>query len=76
MGLMLMQAGHPIGYLNKALPLKHSSLSAYERELMAVDMVVERWRPYLLGRHFIIRIDHCSLKYIMEQKITTPFQSK
>jgi len=43
---------------------------------MAVLMAVERWRPYLLGRHFIIRSDYFSLKYIMEQKITTLFQSK
>ena len=75
-GAVLMQEDHPIAYLNKALSLKHQSLSTYERELMAVVMAVEKWRPYLLGRHFLIKTDHFSLKYIMEQKITTPFQSK
>ena len=39
-------------------------------------MAVEKWRPYLFGRHFIIKIDHFSLKYLMEQQITTSFQSK
>ena len=30
----------------------------------------------MLGRHFVIRTDHFSLKYLMEQKITTAFQGK
>ena len=43
---------------------------------MAVVMTTEKRRPCLLGRHFIIKTDHYSLKYLMEQKITTVFQSK
>ena len=39
-------------------------------------LIVEKWRPYLLGRHFAIKTEHFSLKYSMEQKITTEFQSK
>ena len=71
-GAVLMQAGHPVAYFSKALSLKRQSLTTYERELMAV----KKWSPYLLGRYFIIRTDHFSLRYIMEQKITTPFQNK
>jgi len=43
---------------------------------MAVVLAVEKWRPYLLGRHFIIKTDHFSLKFLMEQKRTTIIQSK
>jgi len=39
-------------------------------------MALEKWRPYLLGRHFIIKTDHFSLKYLLEQQISTSFQRK
>ena len=35
-----------------------------------------KWRHYLLGSHFVIKIDHESLKYLLEQKISTPLQQK
>ena len=65
-GAVLMQDGHSIAYLSKALSPKHQSLSTYERELMAIVMAVEKLRSYLLGRHFLIKTDHFSLKYIVE----------
>ena len=79
-GAVLIQQGHPLSFISKALALKHHSLSTYEKELLAVVLAVvlalEKWRPYLVGRHFIIKTDHFSLKYILEQRITTTFQSK
>ena len=51
-------------------------MSAYEKKFMAVVLAVEKWRPYLLGRYFFIKTNHYSLKYLMEQKIATAFQSK
>jgi len=62
--------------LSKALSSRLQALSTYEKEFMAVVLIVEKWRPYLLGRHFAIKTEHFSLKYSMEQKITTEFQSK
>jgi len=75
-GAVLMQDSHPIAYLSKALAPKHQNLSTYEKEFLAMGLAVEKWRLYLLGRHFIIKTDRFGLKYLMEQKITTTFQSK
>lgn len=43
---------------------------------MAVMMVLDKWRGYLLDRDFKIKTDHSSLKYLLDQRLTTPFQAK
>ncbi|GJW82801.1 retrotransposon-related protein [Tanacetum coccineum] len=45
-------------------------------ELLVVVLALQKWRGYLLDRHFKIRTNHFSLKYVLDQRITTPFQSK
>lgn len=69
LGAVLLQEGHPIAYISKALSKRHLSLSVYEKELMSIVHAIEKWRHYLTGRHFIIRTDHQSLKYLLEQRL-------
>lgn len=76
LGAVLMQDGHPIAYWSKGLSNRDQVLSTYEKELMAVVLSVLKWRYYLLGRHFLIKTDHQSLKYLLEQRVGTPFQQK
>lgn len=73
-GAVLMQDNHPICFISLALGSRHQSLSVYEKELLAVVHVVQSWGSYLAHRPFIIRTDQKSLKYLLEQKISTPFQ--
>ncbi|XP_019451750.1 PREDICTED: uncharacterized protein LOC109353842 [Lupinus angustifolius] len=74
LGVVLMQHHHPIAYISRALSLQHQSLSTYEKELMAEVFVVQKWRHYLLNRHFVINTDHSNLKYMLDQRLTTAFQ--
>ncbi|KAJ0816356.1 putative nucleotidyltransferase, Ribonuclease H [Helianthus annuus] len=76
MGAVLMQEGHPLSFISKALSNRQQSLSVYEKELLAIIMAVKYWHHYLVTRHFVIKTDHQSLKHLLEQKIVTPLQQK
>lgn len=54
MGVVLMQGGQPIAFLSKAMGVKNIGLSVYKKALMALVMVVTKWRHYLVGYHFVI----------------------
>ncbi|TYK18018.1 Retrotransposable element Tf2 [Cucumis melo var. makuwa] len=57
MGAVSMQKKRPIAYFSHTLALRDRAKPVYERELMAVVLVVQRWRPYLLGRPFVVKTD-------------------
>lgn len=68
-GAVLLQQGHPIAYISKALSQTRRSGSAYERELYAILFAVKKWEHYLKPKAFVIRTDHRSLKYLLDQKL-------
>ncbi|GAU45976.1 hypothetical protein TSUD_401160 [Trifolium subterraneum] len=74
MGAVLSQGGHPICYFSKKFCSKLLRASTYVRELCAITEAVKKWRPYLLGRKFIIHTDQRSLRELMTQVIQTPEQ--
>ncbi|KAL8140301.1 hypothetical protein V2J09_006322 [Rumex salicifolius] len=47
---------------------------ACEKELRAVIFAIQKWRHYLFHRHFVIKDDKRSLKYLHEQRLNTPIQ--
>ena len=38
--------------------------------MLAILHALKKWRPYLMGRHFKVKIDHDSLKYFLEQRLS------
>jgi hypothetical protein len=70
-GAVLMQERHPITFISKSLGPKQQNMSVYEIEMFAILHAVTKWKHYLWGRHFHIRTNHISLKYLLHQKLTT-----
>jgi len=54
-GAVLLHESHIIAYISKAFNKQQQSYSTYEKELLGVVFAVQRWRHYLLNRHFIIK---------------------
>jgi hypothetical protein len=75
-GVVLMQEGRPLAFTNKQLSEINLGKSIYEKEMLSIFHVVDLWHPYLLGQCFQIKIDHQSLKYFLEQHISSPEQQK
>jgi hypothetical protein len=66
LGVVLMQRGKPISYFSKSLKGRELSLSTYKKEFLALVTTVQKWRPYLLGQAFKVKIDQQSFKYLLE----------
>jgi hypothetical protein len=56
-GAVLMQGGRPLAFYNQALKGKTLFVSTYEKELMALVLIVKKWRLYLFGNTFVIKTD-------------------
>ena len=56
-GAVMMQENRPLAFHSEALKGRCLHLSTYEKELLALVRAVKTWRPYLVGRPFLIRTD-------------------
>ena len=71
-----MQEGRPLAFHSESLKGRCLHLSTYEKEFLAVVKAVKKWRPYLVGKPFVIKTNHQSLKFLLEQRVGTLTQQK
>lgn len=64
-GVILLQAGHPIAFFNKKMCPRMQAASAYVCEMFTITEAVMKWWQYLIKRALKIYIDKKSLKYLM-----------
>jgi hypothetical protein len=71
-----MQYGRPLAFTRKQLSERHLGQSIYENKMMAILHALDLWCPYLLGKHFQTKTNHQSLKYFLEQCLSSLEQQK
>jgi hypothetical protein len=70
-GAVLLQGQHPVLFFSRPVAPRHQSLTAYKHKLIGLVLTVHHWRPYLWGRRFLVRTEHFSLKFLLDQRLTT-----
>jgi hypothetical protein len=75
-GVVLMQEGRPLAFESRPIKGRDLHKPIYEKEMMAILHALKKWRPYLIGRHFKVKTDHDSLKYFLEQRLSSEEQQK
>ena len=69
LGVVLMQNKHPITFESQKLKPSEQTKSTYNKEMLAIIHALVKWKQYLFGEKFIVKIEHNSLKYFLTKKI-------
>jgi hypothetical protein len=75
-GVVIMQDGRLFPFTRKQLSERQLGQFDYGKEMLAILHAVDLWRPYLLRKFFQIKTYHRSLKYFLEQRISSPEKHK
>jgi hypothetical protein len=71
-----MQNRHPIVYQSRKLRGPELLYTIYDKEMLAIMHALAKFRQYLVGEKFVVRTDHNSLKYFLDQKDLNERQQK
>ena len=66
-GAVLMHDRHPIAYESRKLRGSKWSYNIYDKEMLAIMHALAKFRQYLVGSKFMVKIDHNSLKPFLGQ---------
>jgi hypothetical protein len=72
--VVLHQGAGPITFFSRPFTAQHLKLAAYEQELISLVQAMHHWHPYLWGHQFLVWTDHFSLKYLLDQRLSTVSQ--
>ena len=61
-----------IYYANKTFNEAQENNSTIEKKMLTMVFACEKFRPYILGSHVIIKNDHVAIKYLMAKKEAKP----
>jgi hypothetical protein len=75
-GVVLMQNRHPLAYEIRKLRGRELLYNIYDKEMLAIMHALAKFRQYLVGARFVVKSDHNSLKYLLEQKDLNERQQK
>jgi len=67
-GVVLMQNMHPIYFERKKIRGHALLYTIHDKEILSIMHALSKFRQYLVGTKFIVKIDHNSLKYFLEKK--------
>jgi hypothetical protein len=76
LGGVLSQNGFIICYESRKLKEHERNYATHDLELEAILHALKKWRHYLMGRRFDLRIDHNGLKYLFDQPTLNARQSR
>ena len=74
--VVLMQEGHPLSFTSHPIKGKNLKNPIYEKTMLAILHALKKWCPYLIGRHFKVKINQDSLKYFLEQRLSSEEKKK
>jgi hypothetical protein len=71
-----MQTGYPLAFISRALGHRTKGLSTFEKEYLAILIIIDQWKPYLQLAEFVIFTNQRSLTHLSDQRLHTYWQQK
>jgi hypothetical protein len=76
LGGVLIQNGFVVCYESRKLKEHERHYATHDLDLTSIVHALSKWRHYLMGKMFEMRIDHNGLKYLFDQPTLNARQSK
>ena len=63
---VLSQDNRPVAFHSRSLQGSELNYASVEKEALAIVDAVEKWRHFLIGRHFILKTDQKSVRFMFD----------